>query len=92
MSPFLDVAILSMPVSFVAQLGSGYALPIECSFLTYDLNSFKYRINRHPLSVGSFWTCMLWSFCTSVSCNSMPCSGYVQNFMEWIPIKKRTKK
>ena len=29
-------------------------LPIECFPLSYDLNSFKSRINRHILSVGSF--------------------------------------
>ena len=28
--------------------------PIECSPLTYDLNRFKPRINRHLLMVGSF--------------------------------------
>ena len=30
------------------------SLPIEYFPLTYDLNSFKFRINRHPLAVGSF--------------------------------------
>ena len=30
------------------------SLPIECFLLTYDLNSFKSRINRHFLTVGSF--------------------------------------
>ena len=30
------------------------SLPIECFPLTYDLNSFKSRINRHLLTVGSF--------------------------------------
>ena len=29
-------------------------LPIECVPLTYDLNGFKSRINRHLLTVGSF--------------------------------------
>ena len=29
-------------------------LPIECFLLTYDLNDFKSRINRHLLTVGSF--------------------------------------
>ena len=29
-------------------------LPIECFPLTYYLNCFKSRINRHPLTVGSF--------------------------------------
>ena len=30
------------------------SLPIECFHLTYNLNSFKSRINRHLLTVGSF--------------------------------------
>ena len=30
------------------------SLPIECFPLTYDLNGFKSRINRHLLTVGSF--------------------------------------
>ena len=31
------------------------SLPIECFPLTYNLNSFKSRINRHLLTVGSFY-------------------------------------
>ena len=31
-----------------------YSLPKECIFLTYGLNSFKSRINRHISTVGSF--------------------------------------
>ena len=30
------------------------SLPIECLSLTYYLNGFKSRINRHLLTVGSF--------------------------------------
>ena len=30
------------------------SLPIECFPLTYNLNGFKSRINRHLLTVGSF--------------------------------------
>ena len=30
------------------------SLPIECFPLTYDLNGVKSRINKHPLTVGSF--------------------------------------
>ena len=30
------------------------SLPIECFPLTYDLNGFRFRINRHLLTVGSF--------------------------------------
>ena len=30
------------------------SLPIECFPLTYDLNGFKSRINRHLLTVGFF--------------------------------------
>ena len=30
------------------------SLPIECFRLTYDLSGFRFRINRHLLTVGSF--------------------------------------
>ena len=30
------------------------SLPIECFPLTYELSGFKFRINRHVLTVGSF--------------------------------------
>ena len=49
LSPFLDVT--RMPIStnsFLAQLDS-----IVCFLLTYNLNVFKSRINRHLLT-GSF--------------------------------------
>ena len=38
------------------------SLPMECFPLTYNLNGFKSRINRHLLTVGSFqkrFSCML---------------------------------
>ena len=53
LSPFLDVAMMSMSkVSFLAQLWN--SLPIECFPLTYDLSDFKSRTKRHVLTVGSF--------------------------------------
>ena len=33
------------------------SLPIECFPLTYDLSGFNSRINRHLLTVGSFFLC-----------------------------------
>ena len=55
LSPFLDVTRMSMStVSFLAQLGLWNSLAIECFPLTYNLNGFKSRINRHLLTVGSF--------------------------------------
>ena len=30
------------------------SMSIECFPLTYDLNGFKSRVNRHPLTMGSF--------------------------------------
>ena len=57
LSPFLDVTRMSMStVSFLTQLGSGILClaPIECFPLTYDLNGFKSRINRHLLTAGYF--------------------------------------
>ena len=53
-------------------------LPIECFPLTYDLNGFKSRINRHLLTAaGSFQRDFLYAliFCASFSCNFIPCSG-----------------
>ena len=62
LSPFLDVTRMSMStVSFLPQLELWNplefsrlwnSLPIEYYFpLIYDLNGFKYRINRHLLTV-----------------------------------------
>ena len=31
------------------------SLPIECFTLNYDLNGFKSIVNRHLLTIGSFW-------------------------------------
>ena len=31
------------------------SLPVKCFSLTYDLNEFESRIDRHLLTVGSFW-------------------------------------
>ena len=39
---------------FHCTAGLWNSLPIECFPLTYDLNGFKSRINRHFLTVGSF--------------------------------------
>ena len=39
------------------------SLPIECFHLTYDLSVFKSRINRHLLTVGSFYTDVLYVLC-----------------------------
>ena len=63
-------------VSFLAELDWN-SLPIECFPLTYDLNGFKSRINRHLLNVGFFSTDFLYSliFLCLFFCNSMPCSG-----------------
>ena len=37
------------------------SLPIECFPLTYDLNGFKSRTNRHLLTAGSFLTDFLYA-------------------------------
>ena len=55
-------------VSFLAQLDSFLALarleslPAECFPLTYDINGFKSRVNRHLFSLGSFYTVFLYDF------------------------------
>ena len=53
LSPFLDVTIMSMStVYFLAQLDSAIFC-LQKFPLTYDLNNFKSRINRHFLTVAS---------------------------------------
>ena len=37
------------------------SLPIECFLLTYDMNGFKSRINRHLLTLDSFWRDFLYA-------------------------------
>ena len=55
------------------------SMTAECCHLTYDRNGFRSRINRHLLSLDSFWTVFLHAvhifFSFSFSCNSMPPSG-----------------
>ena len=53
------------------------SLPIEYFPLTYDLNGFKSRINKHLLTVGSFQRDFLYAliFWASFSSNPMPFSG-----------------
>ena len=51
------------------------SLPVECFPLTYDLNGFKSRINRHLLTVDSFQRDFLFVLILIFSCNSMSCSG-----------------
>ena len=48
---YKDVYVNSF-VSRTAKLWN--SLPIECFPLTYDLSGFKFRINRHLLTAGSF--------------------------------------
>ena len=50
------------------------SLPAECFPLTYDINDFKSRVNRHFFPDRSFlYSFPLWfSFFFSFSCNSIP--------------------
>ena len=48
---YMDVYVNSFFPLSATRLNS---VPIECFSLTYDLNGFKSRINRHLLTVGSF--------------------------------------
>ena len=53
--PFLNIKRTSMStIPFFAKLGPGYSLPIECFSLTYDLNRFRSRDNRHLVTVSFF--------------------------------------
>ena len=50
-------------------------LSAECFPLTYDLNGFKSRVNRHHFSLGGPLPAFIYPFCSSFSCNSMCRSG-----------------
>ena len=68
------------------------SLPIEYFPLTYNLNGFKSRINRHLLTVGSFSRDFLYATIFSCFFFVTPCLVVaVQPYMEWIPIKKQKK-
>ena len=55
LSPFLDVTRMSQSaVSFPRTARLWNSLSIECFSLTYDLSSFKSRINRRLLTLGAF--------------------------------------
>ena len=53
------------------------SLPIKCFPLTYNLDGFKSRINRHPFTVGSFKRDFLHALILLhlFFCNSILCSG-----------------
>ena len=38
------------------------SLPAECFPMIYDINDFRYRVNRHLFSLGSFNTVFLYDF------------------------------
>ena len=52
LSAFLDVARIFVNSFFPCAARLWNSMPIECFPLTYDLNGFMSRINRHSLSVG----------------------------------------
>ena len=55
LSPFPDVTRMSLSTVFLYRTARLWnSLPIESFPLTYNLNGFKSRINRHLLT-GSFW-------------------------------------
>ena len=54
LSPFLDVTKICMSIVFSRTARPWNSLPTEYFPLTYDLNDFKSRINRHLLTAGSF--------------------------------------
>ena len=77
LSPFLDVMRMSMStVSFSRTPRFWHSLHAECFPLTYDLNSFKSRVNRHlfnrHLSKKISSTIFIFFF---FFCNAIPCRG-----------------
>ena len=86
LSPFLDVMRMSMStVSFSRTPRFWYSLHAECFPLTYDLNSFKSRVNRHlfnrHLSKKISSTIFIFFF---FFCNAIPCRG-CSALHEWKP-------
>ena len=63
LTPFLDVIRMSMStVSFSRTPRFWYSLHAECFPLTYDLNSFKSRVNRHLFNRHLSKTDLLYNF------------------------------
>ena len=86
LSPFLDVMRMSMStVSFSRTPRFWHSLHAECFPLTYDLNSFKSRVNRHlfnrHLSKKISSTIFIFFF---FFCNAIPCRG-CSALHEWKP-------
>ena len=61
-------------VSFLGQIDWNF-LPVECFPQTYDLISFKSKVNKHLLSLGCFVTSFAVCFWPSFSCNAMRRGG-----------------
>ena len=78
LSTFLNITRMSVN-SFPLTARFWNSQPIKCFPLTYDLNCFWSRINRHLFINCKFFLkrfhvcCNL--FCVSFSCNSMLCRG-----------------
>ena len=86
LTPFQDVIRMSMStVSFSRTPRFWYSLHAECFPLTYDLNSFKSRVNRHlfnrHLSKKISSTIFIFFF---FFCNAIPCRG-CSALHEWKP-------
>ena len=79
-----------LKVSFLTQLDSRI-LSLMFS-LTYDLNDFKSRVNRHLLYLGSFQTAFQQAFYRFLLLVVIPCLvPAVQPCMECFPVKKITQ-
>ena len=86
LSLFLDVLRMSVSSFFPRKAWLWNPLPIECFPLTYNLDGFKSRINRHLLTVGFL---KRFSVCFNIFVLQTPCLVVaVQSCMERIPIKK----
>ena len=62
------------------------SLPIECFSLTYDLNGFKFRINRHLITVCCFLDALIF-LCFYLFLVTQCLVVVVQPWMDWMPIK-----
>ena len=77
LSLFQNAIRMSMSTFFLRAAKLWNSLLAEWFLLTYDLNIFKSRVNRHLLFLGFFYTAFLYAslLCPLFFCNFIFCKG-----------------
>ena len=77
LSLFQNAMRMSMSTFFLRAAKLWNSLLAEWFLLTYDLNIFKSRVNRHLLFLVSFYTAFLYAslLCPQFFCNFIFCKG-----------------